>query len=248
MSDINDGNTFNPSDASGEHTEGASNIFLNMAETDSATGIPSLKQAPVSAISSSASDSKVNTQIVIAACVLAIGGGAIYAMRYIGMQAGLNEQVVSIDYTSESNSPDFSRRFTSVMKTLDESTIAVQFTDHDSFAPTPFARPNSVVEDVIPMDPGMSEEERRALQQKLDHEREVERRREMVIAEAMRFTLQGIIGGSRPAARVSGQPVRVGMPLGEFFTVTQITGRSMMIEGDGMRFELAMGQETVQLD
>jgi hypothetical protein len=245
---MNEGNQFNPSDSSGEHTDGASNIFLNMAETDSATGIPSLKQAPMSAISSSASESKMNTQLVIAACVLAIGGGAIYAMRYIGMKAGLDEKVVEIDYASETSSADFNKRFVTVMKTLDDSTIAVQLSNKDSFAKTPFARPNSVVEDVVPMDPGMSEEERLALQRKRDLEREIERRREMVISEAMRLKLQGIIGGSRPAARVSGQPVRAGMQLGEFFTVTKITGRSMIIEADGMRFELAMGQETVRLD
>lgn len=235
----------------GSHDEGseaASNIFLNMAQTDS-TGIPSLKQAPESAISATSSDSKVSGQLLIALGVVVIGGGAIYGMRYIGMQAGLDENIVTIDYASDSNTKDISNRFSTVMRTLDESSLAVQLASTEQFAETPFTRPQSAAaEEDIPVDPGMSEEERLAAQREYELKRERELRQQSVVDEAMRFTLQGVIGGSRPAARISGTPVRAGMKLGEFFTVTEITGRSVIIEADGMRFELAMGQETVQLD
>ena len=245
MSDFQDGSV-NDLTGSNEQSEASSNIFLNMSESDS-TGIPSLKQAPTSVISSSTSESRVNTQLVIAACVLAVGGGAIYGMRYIGMQAGLGENITSIDYASESNTTDFAKRFTSVMQTLDESSISVRLIDRESFPPAPFSRPTFGA-DPEPIDPGMSQAERDELAHERDREREIERRQESVINEAMRFKLQGIIGGSRPAARVSGLPVRVGMPLGDYFTVIKINGRSIIIEGDGMRFELAMGEETVRLD
>jgi len=247
MSDFNEGINLN-SDGPTEHNEGASNIFLDMNEKDTVTGIPSLKQAPTSAISASASGSKVNTQLVIAACVMAVGGGAIYAMRYIGMRAGLDENIVSIDYTSESNTSDLSDRFESVLHTLDESTISVQFASTESFASKPFDRPSVVKDEPVEVDTGLSDEERLALKRKRERERELERRHDSIVADAMRFKLQGIIGGARPAARVSGQPVRAGMSLGEYFTVTKITGRTVIIEADGMSFELAMGKETVQLD
>jgi len=247
MNEHNDDNQFALSRGGGEHNEASSNIFLDMSERDS-TGIPSLTQAPVSAISSSSSDSKFNVQIVIAICVLAIGGGAIYAMRYIGMQAGLDEQVHTIDYTSETNSADFSHRYSSVMRALEKSKTSVELADQSDFAPVPFSHPVAVKEDQIPVDPGMSKEERLALQKERDQQRAIKERRDSVIGEAMRFKLQGIIGGSRPAARVSGQPVRAGMKLGEYFTVQAITGRSVIIEGDGLRFELVMGQETKQLE
>lgn len=247
MSDFNDSSGLDLGGSS-EKSEAADNIFLDMAETDS-TGIPSLKQAPMSMISSSESESKVNTQLVIAACVLAIGGGAIYGMRYIGMQAGLGENIASIDYASESNTADFANRFESVMKTLDESTISIQLSDTDEFPEAPFSRPTIEKDTYVEqIDPGLSQEERDQIAQERARERELELRRENVISEALRFKLQGIIGGSRPAARISGMPVRAGMPLGDFFKVTEITGRSVIIEADGMRFELAMGEETVQLD
>lgn len=249
MNDFNDMNSMgNGSGELAERNEASSNIFLDMNETDS-TGIPSLKQAPVSAISSSASSSKINTQIVIAGLVLAIGAGAIYGMRHIGMQAGLDEQIVSIDYTADANNAEFSKRFTAVMGMLDKSSLAVQLTDDESFADTPFSRiVEEEVEEYEPIDPGMSEEEQMAIRRQREMEQEVQRRQDMVISEALRFTLQGVIGGSRPAARVSGIPVRVGMDLGEFFTVAEITGRSVIIEADGMRFELVMGEETMRLD
>jgi hypothetical protein len=229
--------------------EGESNIFLNLHQEDS-TGIPSLKNAPESAISSSESESKVSIHMVVALGVVAIGAGVIYSMRYIGMKAGLDEEIAQIDYTSQSGNTDFTKRFGVVMGELDESTIAVQLSDHDSFVDAPFARPSAMgsSEPVIKAEPGMSEEERMALQREREQEILRQQRYDSVVDEAYSFKLQGVVGGSRPAARVSGQPVKVGSELGEFFMVVQITGRSVVIEGDGLRFELAMGEETKQID
>jgi len=228
--------------------EGASNIFVNLHQTDS-TGIPSLKSAPESAIGASVKESKVSAHMAVALGVVAVGAGVIYAMRYIGMRAGLDEQVVSIDYTSESNNSEFNKRFGMVMGQLDESTIAVQLSEYESFVDAPFARPAAMSKnDIVRPDPGMSEAERLAMQRQRDEELARERRISEVKSEAMSFKLQGVVGGTRPAARVSGQAVAVGSKLGSYFTVTHITGRSVEIEGDGMRYELVMGKETVQLD
>lgn len=229
--------------------EGSSNIFLNLHQEDS-TGIPSLKSVPESAIGSSESDSKLSVHMVVALGVVAVGAGVIYAMRYIGMQAGLNEEIAQIDYTSQAENADFKDRFGKVIGELDESTIAIQLENHESFIDAPFSRPSAIgkVDQPVAIEPGMSEAERIALQRERELELERQRRHDTVYSEAMSFNLQGVVGGSRPAARVSGQPVSVGSKLGEFFVVTKITGRSVVIEADGMRFELAMGQDTIQLD
>jgi hypothetical protein len=229
--------------------EGSSNIFLNLNQEDS-TGIPSLKSAPESAIASSESESKVSVHMVVALGVVAVGAGVIYAMRYIGMKAGLNEEIAQIDYTSQSENAEFKSRFGEVIVELDESTIAVQLSDHEEFIDAPFARPSAMGSSPEPVriDPGMSEAERLELQRQRQLEIERQQRYDSVYSEAMSFRLQGVVGGSRPAARVSGQPVSVGSQLGEFFKVIEITGRSVVIEGDGMRFELAMGEDTKQLD
>jgi hypothetical protein len=230
--------------------EGSSNIFLNLKETDS-TGIPSLKNAPESVISTSANESKVSPQMAVALGVIAVGAGMIYAMRYIGMKAGLDEQVVSIDYTSQTSNADFNKRFGRMIGELDESSIAVQFGQETEFTREPFSRPRAMgatPQPVVKADPGMSEEERLALQRERELEFERQRRHDAVVSEAMSFHLQGVVGGSRPAARVSGQAVAVGSKLGEFFKVTKITGRSVIIEADGMKFEVALGEATKQID
>lgn len=229
--------------------EGASNIFLNLHQEDS-TGIPSLKTAPESAIASSESESKVSVHMVVALAVVAVGAGVIYAMRYIGMQAGLNEEIAQIDYTSQAGNTEFNSRFGQVITELDESTIAVQLSDHESFIDAPFSRPSAIgsTPEPIKIDPGMSEAERLELQRQRQLEMERQQRYDSVYSEAMSFRLQGVVGGSRPAARVSGQPVSVGSKLGEYFKVIEITGRSVVIEADGMRFELAMGEDTKKLD
>ncbi|MFG0247230.1 MAG: hypothetical protein ACF8MF_14390 [Phycisphaerales bacterium JB052] len=228
--------------------EGDSNIFLNLNQTDS-TGIPSLKNAPESAISSKTTESKVSVHMAVALGVVAVGAGLIYAMRYIGMKAGLDEKVVAIEYTSQSNNSEFTKRFGKVMGELDESTVAVQLSDYESFVDAPFSRPTAIGQkDVVRTDPGMSEAERLALQREQELELERQRRHDAVVSEAFSFKLQGVVGGSRPAARVSGQAIAMGSKLGSYFEVVKITGRSVVIEGDGMRFELAMGQDTVQLD
>tara|TARA_E500000318_G_scaffold12972_3_gene11957 strand:- start:19778 stop:20509 length:732 start_codon:yes stop_codon:yes gene_type:complete len=229
--------------------EGASNIFLNLHQEDS-TGIPSLKAVPESAIASSESESRMSVHMVVALGVVAVGAGVIYAMRYIGMKAGLDEEIAQIDYTSQSENADFNSRFGQVIGELDESTIAVQLSDHESFIDAPFARPSAMgsTPEPVQVDPGMSEEERYALQRERELELERQRRYDSVYSEAMSFRIQGVVGGSRPAARISGQPVSVGSQLGEYFKVIEITGRSVVIEADGMRFELALGEDTKQLD
>ena len=230
--------------------ENDSNIFVNLHQEDS-TGIPSLKNAPESAISSSESESKMSIHMVVALGVIAVGAGVIYAMRYIGMKAGLDEEIAQIDYTSQAGNSDVNKRFGTVMGELDESTIAVQLSDHDAFIDAPFSRPSamgSTPEPVIQADPGMSQEERMALQRERELEMQRQERYDSVVDEAYSFKLQGVVGGTRPAARVSGLPVKVGSKLGDYFTVTQITGRSVVIEADGLRFELAMGEDTKQID
>lgn len=228
--------------------EAESNIFLNLNKTDS-TGIPSLKTAPESAISSTSSESKVSVHMAVALGVVAVGAGVIYAMRHIGMQAGLDDKVVAIEYTSQSNTPDFSKRFGKVMDELDESTVAVQLSEYESFIDAPFSRPGQIGdEEPVRAQPGMTEAERLALQRERELEQQRAQRHDAIVKEANSFKLQGMVGGARPAARVSGQPVGVGSKLGSFFTVEQITGRSVVIEADGMRFELLMGKETVRLD
>jgi hypothetical protein len=233
----------NPQD-NGDTNEAANKMFLNLAEPDSVTGIPSVNKAPASELHAT-SKSKVDNQIIIAGVVLLIGVGAVYGMRYLGMAAGLDENAVTIDYAS--SKPEDAKRYLKVMSALDESSHVMQFGEELDMPDHPFSM-DEVADDEIAVIPGMSEEERRALQLERDYQNAAAARENEVMAELYSFDLQGVIGGKRPAARVSGQAVRVGMELGDFFTVVEITGRSVIVEADGKRYELAMGQEAMLVD
>jgi len=62
----------------------------------------------------------------------------------------------------------------------------------------------------------------------------------MVVDTLASLTLQGVLGGTIPVARVSGETVRVGDTLSEIFTVKLITGRTVTLETDGKEFQLTM--------
>lgn len=230
-----------------EQNESANKVFLNLEVTDSATGIPSLNQGPASGLQGP-SKSKLDTQMMIAGAVLLVGVGAVYGMRYLGMAAGLDESVVSIDYTAQPATPEVSQRYSEVISALEDSTQVRQFSSDVQMPDRPFAR-ESLSEDAdLPIDPGMSEEERLAVQRQRDFEEAKTARENAIMSELYGFELQGVIGGKRPAARISGHAVRVGMELGSHFQVVEITGRSVIIEADGLRYELAMGEPAQLVD
>ena len=230
-----------------EQNEAANKVFLNLEVTDSATGIPSLNQGPASGLQGP-SKSRLDTQMMIAGVVLLVGVGAVYGMRYLGMAAGLDESVVSIDYTSQAATPEVSKRYSEVIIALEDSTRVRQFSEAVDLPEHPFARESLEEGDDLPIDPGMSDQERLALQRQREFENARAAHENEIMAELYGFELQGVIGGKRPAARVSGHAVRVGMELGSHFMVVEITGRSVIIEADGLRYELAMGQPAQLVD
>ena len=229
-----------------DQNDSANKVFLNLEVTDSTTGIPSLNQGPASGLHGP-SKSKLDTQMMLAGVVLLVGVGAVYGMRYLGMAAGLDESVVSIDYTSQAV-PEVTKRYSEVMGALDDSTRVRQFSDEVELPEHPFAHEDLGDGTDLPMDPGMSEEERLALQRQRDFENARTAHENEIASELYSFELQGVIGGKRPAARISGHAVRVGMELGTHFTVVEITGRTVIIEADGLRYELAMGQPAQLVD
>jgi len=230
-----------------DQNDSANKVFLNLEVTDSTTGIPSLNQGPASGLQGP-SKSRIDTQMMIAGVVLLIGVGAVYGMRYLGMAAGLDEHAVSIDYTSQSTTPEVNKRYSEVMTALDDSTRVRQFSDEVDLPEHPFAREALGDGSDLPMDPGMSDEERLAMQRQREFENARTAHENEIASELYSFQLQGVIGGKRPAARISGHAVRVGMELGSHFTVVEITGRTVIIEADGSRYELAMGQPAQLVD
>lgn len=65
-------------------------------------------------------------------------------------------------------------------------------------------------------------------------------RKTALLNEAGKLTLHSVMGGKRPLARINEETVTVGDTIAEYFTVTEIEGRSVTITADGESFTLTM--------
>jgi hypothetical protein len=83
-----------------------------------------------------------------------------------------------------------------------------------------------------------SEKAARAEAEKVKREREEHQR--AVETAFNELDLHSVMGGPTPVARISGQTVRIGDTIGNYFKVTAIQGRTVTLEADGKMFTLTM--------
>ena len=225
-----------------------SKMFLNLDGSK-----PGVDAEPPS-LDASASKAKMNHQTMLAIVVLLVAGGAIYGMRFVGMRGGINTKTVSIDYEPGSVEQDV-KRFDDLLRRLELSARPVQVTEV-RLNPSPFTYDAPEPDEIAPLAavPGESPEElaRREAERRrllaIERERkEAAARSEELESVVHDLTLQSVVGGRRPAARVSGEGVRVGDTCAGLFRVTEITGRSVILEADGRTWELAIGQPAVEI-
>lgn len=65
-------------------------------------------------------------------------------------------------------------------------------------------------------------------------------RKTALLNEAGKLVLHSVMGGKRPLARINEETVTVGDVVAEYFTVTEISGRSVTITAEGESFTLNM--------
>lgn len=220
---------------------------------DESAGIPGLAgfgSQPAAAAPGSKGGSKVSGQVVIAGVVLVLAAGAIYGMRFVGLNAGFGGNDVKIDYTSQSATPDSQKRFGRVMSELDDSMTAVQLPGDTPLPPAPFTRQVQADPEESPLletPTSMNDLERLARLAAEQRRLEQEERAAMLESEVARLIVQSIIGGRVPAARINGQPVTVGKMLGSF-QVIEIGGQSVFVRCDDLVYELPIGLPARRID
>jgi len=220
---------------------------------DESAGIPGLAgfgSQPAPNPMGTQSESKVSVQVVIAGVVLVLAAGAIYGMRFVGLNAGFGADDVKIDYTSQAASSETEKRFGRVMSELDDSMSAVQLPGDTALPPAPFTRQAQAEPDASPLleaPNSMSDLERLARLAAEQRRLEQEERTAMLQGEVARYIVQSVIGGRVPVARINGQPVTVGKMLGSF-EVVEISGQSVYIRADDLVYELPMGMPARRID
>lgn len=211
---------------------GSAGVFLNLGEKNSSDDpLTTANAAPV--------PSKMNIQVLLAGLVFVIGVGAIVGMRQIGMNAGIQESAVIVEYTSETTTSDFIERFDTVMTDLVEASVAVQLSEGSELPEKPFTLETEGAQQ--PVNPSYNPMNDPAALLAAQKAREEEERIIRIESAAGKLVLQSVLGGTRPVARISGKAVAKGMVLNDMFKVRLIEGSRAIVEADGLVFELTIG-------
>jgi hypothetical protein len=180
---------------------------------------------------------RVKPQTLVLVLVLSATAGALYVMRRQGMKNGFhfNDTVQIKDY-------DKAR----VISAADEARILrdiVRSVKDDQSAAGPLqTNPFRLEHDnVIRGDPGDEERRRRAEQDRQSREQ----RQQEIMARFNNIILTSVMEGPSPRAIVSGNLVKVGDTLEDYFTVAQIHDRSMDLLAEGKMYTVRMNDNAV---
>jgi len=88
------------------------------------------------------------------------------------------------------------------------------------------------------LDQSKSEKAARAEAEKA--QKAAEERRRTIETAFNELDLHSVMGGQTPVARISGQTIRVGDTIGNYFKVQAIQGRTVTLQADGETFTLGM--------
>ncbi|VAX41546.1 hypothetical protein MNBD_PLANCTO03-1784, partial [hydrothermal vent metagenome] len=162
--------------------------------------------------------------------------GAIFAMRQFGMGPAISLAEMDIDYKPAAISSGTTPK--KILAELDRSRRAVQV-PADLITQDPFELDNAQAAVTEPtVDPDLA---RRAEEERLRLAREA---RQQELDETLdTITLQSVMGGSVPIARIDGKVYKVGMTVCEMFTITQIEGRDVTLAADGHTFVISMDND-----
>jgi hypothetical protein len=181
---------------------------------------------------------KVSTQVIALGVLLAVGGGMIYGMRLLGIGPLTTlAKTVLPDYDltkPSSHGADHKRILQDLAVDSSKSQVPP-----DEVQKNPFKMGETAA---VPLPPGVDPTAaNRAAAERA--KRDSEQKKARVQASLATLKVNGIIGGSNPVARISGEAVRVGDTVGDNFKVKAIHGRGVDLEQDGQVYELHMDDD-----
>jgi hypothetical protein len=187
---------------------------------------------------------RLSLQTVMLACLLVGGAGLLYAMRLVGINplqnvAGgtkLNDYELA---RPGSMTADHKR----VLEQLSTATAAPAQVPADQVHKNPFELADLLGPATPALDAGAAGAKAGAERAR----RDAEARARKLQTTLAGLKLNGVLGGSRPVARISGKAVRVGDTVEDLFTVHAIHGRSVELTADGRTFTLTMDDATANV-
>ena len=187
-----------------------------------AAGLESIPEAPPK--------KKIPTQVVFFLVLLVISGGALYAMRRMGMgPIGAAADVpLDYDYTKKAVGNEHKK----AIDDLKANHVASQVPS-DDVQKNPFKLAESLKRaDTGPANPTQPAGPDPAAA-----------RAELIRSTLGSLRVHGILDGSTPVARINDQTVRVGDKLADVFTVTTIQGRTIELTADDKTYTLSLDEQ-----
>ncbi len=175
----------------------------------------------------------------LALLVLVVSAGAVYGMRQYGMRSGMTFEEVKIEYTPNPSVSGGAADPERILLALARGGVSVQV-PKEEITKNPFllGATTEVAQALRQESP--SEAAARAAAELLRQQQE--QRREEIAAELESLEVHGVMGGRVPVARIGDRTARIGDPVGRFFTVLAIEGRSVTLRADGQAYTLTMGE------
>ncbi len=180
---------------------------------------------------------KSNASIFILMGVVVIAGGALYAMRHIGM-AGLPEfgEEIKINYPLEAKDKKFDEDYKELLRELRAADTVVQVPISDVVM-NPFTwKGETEAAAAAPVDRGPSDREQEIT-------RVTDQRNREVSFTVTRLKFTGIMGSRVRSATVNGQLVRVGDTVADFLRVKEIRDREIDFVAIPFQHTLASGEQ-----
>lgn len=175
--------------------------------------------------------SKIPQGAAVLVLVALVGGGAIFTMRQFGLGSGFNYDDISIDYPIDAAGTTSGDDYEDVLSDLTNHTLP-----HVALAelrPKPFQLDGGPEGEKEFESVAQETPEQRAARERAARDAALQR-------EFTKLTLNSVIGGSRPIARISGQAVRPGDVINGMFHIDDIRGRVVYLSAEGRQYTLTM--------
>lgn len=180
----------------------------------------------------------VPTHIIILVVILGAAGAGLTLMRMKGMGPAEASAAPRIDYDIAAGADPITEEHKAVLRDLNASGEVVQVPE-DQVQKNPFELPEAGVALPLFNEGDMRKAEALARARAEAERKAREREREVESALAM-LTVQSIMEGRSPIARISGQTVKVGSTVADIFVVKRIGGGIVELSADGQSYTLTM--------
>jgi hypothetical protein len=186
---------------------------------------------------------KLNVQAILVLGVLVIAGGALFAMRKVGLAParGIVSEAAAVPQIPEL--PAGARGdHQQVLQDLGASRVQQQVPG-EQVKKNPFRLTGTLTPggpSAPETDPRLAAADSASRAERERLMREAQARRESISTQLKSMVINGIMQGNIPVVRLNGKLYRVGDTINKTFTLDKISDRSVMVSADGQSYELKM--------